>query len=235
MADEQVSEQQQMEDATNEAQAESNVSNEHALSTTTTTTKALTTPIKSVGIAGMEEIPTSLMAIPYCRLIQPTSKKTETTEGRDAVPGNFLFNDTQREVGELSFVLLRAKHEVKRADLDGNYVDASYEGVTVPKQQVSILGITTDETEKLFILSLSLTSFSGFGRLIAKFKELHVDKTWRFRLKATSEKQENKKGKYFVAKFQIEEELEGEALQHMEEKALEYGLALDRQVEEPVG
>lgn len=233
MTDEQTDEQIQMEEATNEAAAEANVTGEHALSTTTSS-RALATPIKSVGIAGMEEIPTSLMAIPYCRLIQPTSKKTETTEGHDAVPGNFLFNDTQREVGELSFVLLRAKHEHKRVDETGEFVDDSYTGPTTSKQQVSILGITTDETEKLFILSLSITSFSGFGRLIAKFKELHVDKTWRFKLKATSEKQENKKGKYFVVKFQIEQELEGEALQHMEEKALEYGLALDRKVEEPV-
>lgn len=207
-----------------------NLSEEHGLSTVAPSSVAKPNQFKSVGIQGMEDIPTSLIAIPYCRLVQPSSKKTEDENGQEVPAGNFLFNDTQKAVPELNFILLRSKHEFKLVDESGQFVPEDYPGVTRQKQQVSILGITTD-TEKLFILSLSPTSFSAFGRLIAKFKDMKVDKTWRFVLKATTEKVENAKGKFYVLKLDIGQELQGEELERMDKTAMEYGLALDRQVD----
>jgi hypothetical protein len=207
-----------------------NVVPEHSLSTEVKPTAvAVQRSAMGVGIQGMEDIPGSMIAVPFCRLVQPTSKKTELSDGKEAPAGSFFFNDIQESFESLSFVLLRAKHEQKKVDADGNFVRADYVGPTFFKPQVSILGVTTD-TNKLFIISLSVKSFSSFGKLIAKFKSLQIDKTWRFQLKATSEKQENIKGKFYVVNFQLGEELSGEELAQMEETALQYGVALDREV-----
>lgn len=210
-------------------QSERNIG-EHSLSTSP---KELSVAgqFRGVDIEGLESVPMSMVAVPFCRLIQPTSKKTERSDGKEATQGSFFFNDIQEEVASLHFVLLRAKHEMKRVDLDGNYVGPDYDGPTKPKPQVSILGITTD-TNKLFVLSLSSTSFSSFGKMIAKFKSLQVDKTWRFALEATSEKMENKKGKYYIVNFRIDGELDKDEITQMSKVASEYGVVLDRQITE---
>lgn len=211
-------------------EAESNISEEHSLSTVEVP-QALAAPqaFKGVDIQGLESVPAYMVAVPFCRLIQPTSKKTEMADGKEAPQGSFLFNDTQESVSELDFVLLRAKHEYKRVNKDGQFVDSSYIGETKQKPQVSILGITRD-TDKLFILSLSSTSFSGFGKLIAKFKSLQIDKTWRIALKATSKKTENDKGKYYIVNFTMGKELTENEMQAMEKTASEYGVVLDREI-----
>lgn len=183
---------------------------------------------KGVNIQGLESIPASMVAVPYCRLIQPTSKKTELANGQEAPLGSFFFNDIQESVPMLNFVLLRAKHELKRVDKDGQFVQDDYVGVTSTKPVVSILGITTD-TNKLFILSLSATSFSSFGKLIAKLKGLAIDKTWRFKFTAESEKTENAKGKFYIINFNIDKELSEKEREAMGQIASEYGVVLDRQ------
>ncbi len=194
---------------------------------------AVSEQFKGVNIGGLESIPASMVAVPYCRLIQPTSKKTiQSSNGQDARLGSFFFNDIQESVPELNFVLLRAKHELKQVDKDGQFVTPDYIGeLGKPKPVVSILGITTD-TDKLFILSISATSFSSFGKLIAKLKSLQIDKTWRFSFKATSEKMENAKGKFYVVNFEIGEELKDTQSEQMQKTAQEYGVVLDRQVYE---
>jgi len=205
-----------------------NISEEHTLSTVENNT-ALAKPFKGVAIEGMEDVPASFEAVPFLRLIQPSSKKTQMADGKEAPFGSFLFNDIQEAFESIDFVLLRAKHQFKKVDENGNFVDDTYVGKTREKPQVTILGITTD-TDKLFILSLSSTSFSSFGKLIAKFKSLHIDKIWRIGLKMTSEKTENKKGKFAVVNFTMGEELTGEQLKTTERIAQEYGVVLDREI-----
>lgn len=192
---------------------------DHSLSTVPQQT-ALTRPFKGVDIEGLESIPMNMVAVPYVRLIQPTSQKTEDSRGKETMPGNFLFNDTQKAVGEINCVLLRAKHEMVEFE--------QTDGQLVTKPRVSVLGYDLD-SDKIFVLSLSATSFSSFGKLIAKFKDLKVDKTYRFSLSLTSVKQENKKGKYWTVDFKIEKELKDKDLQEMEKAAQEYGVVLDRQ------
>ena len=69
-----------------------------------------------------------------------------------------------------------------------------------------------------------------FGKLISKLKSLHLDKSYRVEIKATSEKQENLKGKYYIVNFSIGAELTGEKLKQAEKTAFEYGLVLDREI-----
>jgi hypothetical protein len=140
-----------------------------------------------------------------------------------------MFNDIQTEVEELKFVLLRAKVDIKRVDEDGNFVANDFVGITKPKQVLSILGITTD-TNKLFVLSLSVTSFTSWGKLMAQLKEMEVDCSYRFQISAKTEKKENKKGKYYVVSFIVGTELDKNALIEMETKASEYGVVLDREI-----
>jgi hypothetical protein len=209
-------------------EAEGNLSSEHSLRTTSTGSVAMPGQFKGMGIAGLENIPASMVSIPYCRLVQPTSKNTTLANGKDAMPGNFMFNDIQKEVGELNFVMFQARVDLKLVDENGNFVSPDYKGNTNKKQVLSILGITTD-TNKLFILSLSVTSFTTWGKLMAQFKEINLDKSWRFEINATSEKRENDKGKYYVVNFKIGDELKGERLAEMEKTAHEYGAVLDRE------
>jgi len=208
---------------------ENNISTEHTLSTLSADTQ-ITTPggFRGVDIDGLNDIPSSMIAVPYLRLIQPSSKKTEMADGKETPWGQFLFSDTQNAFETLNFVLLRAKHELKKVDANGMYVGEDYAGPTRSKAQVTILGITTD-TDRLFILSLSVTSFSSFGKLIAKFKNLQVDKSYRFELNLSSEKIENDKGKFAIVNFKINKELDKKELEQMQKVAFEYGLVLDRQ------
>jgi hypothetical protein len=182
---------------------------------------------RGMDIEGLEGIPASMVAVPYCRVIQPTSKKTVLKDGTEATVGSFMFNDIQEEVSELNFVLLRAKAELVRVDANGNYVNQDYEGETKQKQIVKLLGITTD-TNKLFILTITVTSFSTWGRLMAQFKAIKLDKTYRFVVKATTEKRENKKGKYYIVNFQLGEELGKDKVVELSRTAFEYGVVLDR-------
>lgn len=210
----------------------SNIS-DHSLTTTPISNIVPNTKeFKGVSISGLESVPATIVAVPFCRLVQPTSKNTTKSDGQDAPPGSFFFNDIQEAVSELNFVLLRAKHDYRLVSRDGQFVSSSYIGeMGKPKPVLSVLGITTD-TDKLFILSLSSTSFSSFGKLIAKLKSLQVDKTWRFTYKAVSEKKENDKGKFFVINFSLGEELNEKQITNMENMARDYEVVLDRDFSE---
>lgn len=202
---------------------------DHSLSTVPLNTGiAVPTNFRGIDIEGLQDIPASMIAVPYLRLIQPSSKKTETADGQETPWGKFLFSDTQESEDTLNFVLLRAKHEYKLVAANGKFVTADYTGETKSKPQVSILGITTG-TNKIFILSLSSTSFSSFGKLMAKLKAMQVKKSYQFEIKMTSEKTENDKGKYAIVNFMIGKEISGEDLARMAKVAFEYGLVLDRQ------
>lgn len=223
-----------MKNKTEEAQAiDETLANigESSLSTVPKET-ALTTPggFRGVNIEGFEAIPASMVAVPYCRLVQPSSKNTTLADGSEATAGHFLFNDIQETTPQLDFCLLRAKHEMKWVNKDGNFVTPEAEDKDHQKAVVSILGITLD-TDKLFVLSLSATSFTAFGKLLAKFKALKVTQSFTYRIVASTCKTENKKGKFYVIDFTLEDKLEADEVTKMSTIACEYGVVLDRQIE----
>lgn len=204
-----------------------NIQKEHSLTTEMRPTSSLVGHVPGIAIEGLEDVPMNMVALPYLRLVQPTSKKVQMESGKDAPTGSFLFNDTQESFEELDFILLRAKKEDRRVDEKGMWVNDDYEGKTFLKPRLVILGITLNQ-DKLFILGLSSTSFSSFGRLLAKLKGLEVRRSWQFAIKMTSEMQENDKGKYAIANFQLQKELTENQLEFYTKTALEYGVILDR-------
>ena len=183
------------------------------------TTSSLTADSQNtISIAGLEGLPASIIPIPYVRLVQPTSKNTEVSPGVDAEIGTFLFDDTKTSVAELTFSLLRARHAHVQFERDGEVINT---------QKILILA-TVLESEKLFLLSLSPTSFSNFGHLVAQLKEKKAVNVWNYKVIATSEKQENDKGKYYVAKFELKEELTKEEQDKLTLLSQKYSPVLDK-------
>jgi|GEM_PF-2873116 len=200
---------------------DSNISKEHKLTVQTSHQALAPTSQIAEGpsdVAGIDQSAMSLIKLPWLRLIQPTSQKTEDKSGKESMPGTYLMSDSLKNYGTMKFVILRAKRENREFERDG---------VKTPSQRLAILGCTVPDN-KLFILSLSVTSFSNWGRLLSQFKDMQLDKTWRFSINLSSEKIENDKGKFYVANFKLDDELEPEYIEEMQQKALEYGLVLDR-------
>lgn len=150
-----------------------------------------------LGIRGLEEEDASLLPIPFVRVVQGQSKDTKTKDGKDAPEGHFFFNDTRESMEKLTFCILKSKVVVTEFERDG---------IKKPTTQRKILGITID-TKKLFILTVSVTSFANYGRLIAEMKQNKVVNVWDRMVTATTERQENDKGKFFVINFALAEEL----------------------------
>ena len=186
-------------------------------------TQLATASAQKITIGGLEDLPPSIIPIPYVRLVQPTSKNIETSPGVDALPGTFLFDDTKTSVDSLAFILLRAKHGQVQFERDGEMI------IT---QKIALLCLTGDR-KKLFLLSISPTSFSNFGHLVAQLKEKNIQSSWHVVLSATSQKQENEKGKYYVVNFLIEDDVLSEEHQHeCAELATAYGMVLEKKQDE---
>src|SRR5581483_10112539 len=167
---------------------------------------AIATIGHGIAIQGLEGVPASILPIPFVKLVQGTSKKIELEDGKDAPVGSFYFTDLQKDFErEVNGVM-----------------------TMVPTKQLLLLGIALDR-QKLFILTLSVMSFSNFGRLISKFKDVKVSATWEYEIKATAEKMENKKGKFQIANFQIGRKLTEEEIGQMAQTYAEYGGVLERE------
>jgi hypothetical protein len=191
---------------------------ETALATVDQMPSALAT-VGGIPIEGLQDIPVTRLPVPFVKMVQPSSTEVQMEDGKDALPGTFFFTDLQKSYSELSFVMLRAKEVVTDFERDGKIT---------PTPQLKILGITLD-TQKLFILNLSITSFQSFFKLIAKLKENKVQASWAYEIKASTQKTENKKGKYFVVQFQLVRKITGEEFEALSETYGAYGGALDRQ------
>lgn len=174
--------------------------------------------IGGLGIQGLEDVPSSILPIPYLRLIQPSSQKTETSKGKEAVAGTFYFNDTKTEYESVTFALIKAKYGMQSFERDGEMKESV---------KLALLGMTLD-TNKLFIITLSVMSFTSFGSLVAQMKEAKMKSTWEKAITVTSEKQENDKGKYYVAKFELGDDLTQAQIHNLASKHQEFGTVLDR-------
>lgn len=192
---------------------------ETAIATVAHEGRALAQVGAGIPIEGLQDVSLSMLPIPFVKLVQGSSTEITLENGEDAPQGTFYFTDLQKSFKELSFIMLRAKQET---------VDFERDGKIVPTKMVKILGITT-ATQKLFILSLSVMSFSNFGKLIAKLRDNRVTSSWQYEIKATAEKKENNKGKFWVSSFHLGDKIDEEMLEKMSAAYGEYGGALDRE------
>lgn len=171
-----------------------------------------------LGIEGLEDVPVSILPIPFLRLVQPSSKNVDLYNGKEAAMGSFFYNDTKLEVEKLRFVMLKSK--VGR-------VSYEVEGEVRESTKVNILGFDLDNN-KIFILSLSVMSLSNFGKLVAQMKQKESTKAWEYEIIATSVKTENKKGKFYIADFELSKKVDTKTIAEMENKAKTFGVALNR-------
>jgi len=169
-------------------------------------------------IEGLEDIPMAMKPIPWVRLVQPTSKKIELSDNSDAPVGTFYFNDTKSTTPKLEFILLRAKKGTQ---------DFERDGVITPTPKLAILGVTADKL-KPFVLSLSVTSFGSFGVLLSQMEELGITKSREYILTLTADKQENEKGKYYIARFNLARKVDEDKLAELDNLYYQYGTILDR-------
>ena len=166
---------------------------------------AQATPIHGLGIAGLEEEDASILPVPFVRVVQGQSKDVLTKSGEEAIEGSFFFNDTKEAFPSLVFVILKSKVVVTEFERDDKII---------PTKQRKILGMTID-TKKLFILSLAISSFSNYGRLIAEMKQKKVLAVWDYMVTATTRKTENDKGKFYVIEFALGEAINDQDKQEM--------------------
>jgi hypothetical protein len=160
----------------------------------------LTTP--GINIQGLEEADPATIPLPFARLVQPTSKGVKTSEGEEAPVGSFFFSDTNTALESPTIVILKGKHGVK------TFNDMTT-GEPVQKKVLAVLGYIP-ETEKVFILTLSVMSFNGFGHFMAQLKEKHAEACFQYQTTISSHLVENDRGKFYVADFNLGEELSDE-------------------------
>ena len=181
-------------------------------------------------IEGLEEVSAASVPLPFCRLVQPTSTKIALSNGKDATTGNFYFNDTLSQEEELHVCILKAKHS-----------EMTFEGNDYPTKKLGILAVDMNNLQKVFILSLSVMSYGSFGSLIARIRAAEQTKTTLkeargkvrdYVIKIISEKQENEKGKFYIAKFEIVEKVADEHKEQINQMYEKYLSSLDRTIVE---
>jgi len=159
----------------------------------------ITVPQKNIDIQGMEDIPTSMIPIPFVKVVQPGSTNITLSSGEDALPGTFFFKETGESVDKLHFALLRAKRRISEFQ--------NKEGEDIKSTTLGILGINFPDYLP-FLLTVSVASFSNFGRLVSQIKKKKSKKAWEYGITATTEKREEVKGglkvKYWIVNFQLD-------------------------------
>ena len=193
-----------------------NLTEEHSLSTTTQSN--LARPFMGVPIGGFQELPVSMLTLPYVVITQ-TLSDVYLADGKTLAPkGEWYFTDTKQTTKEISFITLRAKVIT---------VEVEEGGEKKIKTKLRVLCVNT-ETSELFIFSLPVSSFNSWGSMMAQLKKMDVKNSFEYSIRATVKPAVNKKGqKYFVGDFVIADKLTKEDLLEMREKLGEFGGALD--------
>lgn len=181
-------------------------------------------------IQGLEEVPTSIIPLPFYKLVQPGSTNIRLEDGTDADTGEFYMGDTGTSANEIKVGIVRVKRMVKE-----------FKG----KKSVSLgmLGVNL-ETMTPFIMNVSSTNFSNFGRFMNVLNQKKIDAVWKYPVKLVSGdeyKVETKKNidgnmqmvKYWTMDFQLVDEPFNESdLKTMSMVLNEYSGTLDRDIVE---
>lgn len=167
---------------------------------------SLRTP-SGLGVNGLEFVPTSAVSLPIVKLVQPTSQDVTLPDGSDAPMGQFLFTSLGVVRPELRMAIISAHV--------GDHTFTDDDGIAVTKTQVSIIGIDR-VSNKMFLARFSATSLPAFGKLMSQIKSAGLENAWDREVIVTTEKRESKRGKFWVAKFALGEEVsEDDAAQYV--------------------
>ncbi len=185
----------------------------------------------TVSIKGLEEVPSNIIPVPFYKLVQPGSTNVSLADGEDAAPGYIFMMDSGTSTSSLKFALLRAKRIPREFTND--------RGELVNTVTMGVLGINVENFSP-FILSVSVASFSNFGRLMKQFKDKKADCAWKYPITITSEKREEVKDtgqgtrtvKYYVLNFAVANKpFEEEELNLLSDAYEEFAGSLDRNQE----
>ncbi len=177
-------------------------------------------PSNRIHIAGLDHLDQREdMALPYLRVVQPTSTQAELMAGGDAKPGQFYDTALRVAHNDLVFAILAIQK-----------FSVVWQEGKEPQLMYLILG--ADEHLEPFVLKVSGTSVFSLKSLITSIARLSSPAAWYYRVRAITEKREsNKDGqprKWFSIRFYIvgeTSEEERSALQAMAEE-LSIGEAL---------
>lgn len=196
-----------------------NVSEEHSM--TTVHPQSLAAQVPGIPIGGFQELPLSMLALPYVVIVQGLTD-VYLTDGKTPAPkGQWYFNDVRTTQEEIHFISLRAKVVVKEVLNDKT-------GLMEKRQKLYALCANMEDME-LFIMVLPVTSFTAWGRMMAQMKKNGVKDSFEYSLLGKVVKAVNKRGhKYFVGDFILEEKLSEETMKEMKSKYGQYGGVLDR-------
>lgn len=192
-------------------------------------------PVKAnLSITGLEEVPVSIIPLPFYKLVQPGSTNITLSDGTDAIPGTFFMSDSGKSETTIKFALLRAKR------MHRNFTNN--EGEQVHSTSMAILGINLGSMLP-FMMNVSIASFANFGRMLGQMRERGITKAWQYPVTMTTEKREEVKDtvkgsqrvKYWVINFQVEkDELDEETVANFDKAYAEFAASLDRNNEEKV-
>lgn len=171
-------------------------------------------PDNPIAIPGFDLLDTTDMAVPYIRLVQPTSTDIELMDGSDARAGNFYNVALMEEYPELVFSILSVgKFEVQWQE-DGE-----------PQMVYMVLG--ADEDLEPFVLKVSGTSVFNLKQLITSMVKTGIEKSWEWVVRAVSEKREGKTDdgtptKWYQMKFYLVGRSEGTVLEALDELSVKH-------------
>jgi len=187
---------------------------------------------KTMKIVGLEDVPVSIIPLPFYKLVQPGSTNVTMGDGTDAMPGTIFMGDGKTNVTKLHCAMLRVKHN-RQVFTDPRT------GEERVKFSYNMLGINVENFTP-FILSIGLSSISNFGSLIKQIKDLNIKNAWERGITISSEKREEeketaegrKKVKYYVMNFSLDAEaFDASALAMLESAYEEFAGSLDRRNE----
>jgi hypothetical protein len=139
---------------------------------------------KIEGIEGLEDVPHSIIPVPYYTLVQPESTNAFLPDGKRAPDGVFLMQDSRKTTSSIDFVILRAKRQTRMIDNGFGGEDKVV--------SLNVLGLNLDRM-KPFIINVSVTSFSAFGKFFDYLSDQKATKAWEYAVTATVEEADGKK------------------------------------------
>jgi hypothetical protein len=164
-------------------------------------------PVRTFSLIGLEDVPRSIIPVPYYKFVHPQTEKAFLPDGTRAENGSFLMPDIREAVTELRIVVLRAKRATR--------VQQQEDGTIEKVVSLQILGINL-ERQRPFILSVPVTSFGAFGAI---FEEMELKKfaaPWDYPVYITSSEvkkpKETSRGMENVTYWVVEASLEPKAL-----------------------
>lgn len=172
----------------------------------------------SVGVAGFDELPTSIIPLGYYRLVHPNSKGVTLADETRAEAGTY-YTDIGEAVDSVRIAILRTKMGSKVVKNNG---------VEKIEPIIKMLAIDT-KTLSPFLINFPKGCFSSIGRLMLEFKKKGIAQSYRYPVVLASEFIEGREFNYWTSTFSLEAKpFDQEEMEIMATAFAEYAGVLDK-------